>query len=319
MLDALLMMAALALLAMLLRYCARKSRRNNASLVLRIDAILPQTQCGQCNYAGCKPYAIAIANGEADINQCPPGGEAGVHALADLLSVEYKPLNPAHGLPKPKALAVIDEDLCIGCTLCLQACPVDAILGAAKQMHTVIASECTGCELCLAPCPVDCISMQPITRMPIAESADSKPSYPGIWFKPSGFLQYYRRTRDVAVARDAANRARARHQFRLLRMEREKQRRVLNNTQKNSMKNAAKETAPAEAAKKAAIAAAVERARVLKAQARPLNTDHMPLAVQSEIARIDARRNEAAMRVLQAQAELEGQDSQKTDAEVKPE
>ena len=133
-------------------------------LVARIDAILPQTQCGQCGYPGCKPYATAIAAGEADINQCPPGGDAGAHALADLMGVEYKPINAANGVEKPKAVAFIDEATCIGCTLCIQACPVDAILGAAKHMHTIISSECTGCELCLAPCPVDCITMVPITE-----------------------------------------------------------------------------------------------------------------------------------------------------------
>lgn len=149
-------------------------------LVARIDAILPQTQCGQCGFPGCKPYATAIAAGEADINQCPPGGDAGVHALADLLGVEYKPLNAEHGQPKPKSVAVIEETTCIGCTLCIQACPVDAILGAAKHMHTVIASECTGCELCLAPCPVDCITM-----VPIAESPENwKWRYPVFEIKP---------------------------------------------------------------------------------------------------------------------------------------
>jgi len=135
-------------------------------LVARIDAILPQTQCGQCGYPGCKPYAAAIAAGEADINQCPPGGDAGAHALADLMGVEYKPLNAENGTTKPKAVAFIDEATCIGCTLCIQACPVDAILGAAKHMHTIIASECTGCELCLAPCPVDCITMVPVAVSP---------------------------------------------------------------------------------------------------------------------------------------------------------
>ena len=125
----------------------------------RIDAILPQTQCGQCGFPGCRPYATAIAKGEADINQCPPGGDAGVRSLADLLGVEAKPLNAEFGEPKPKSVAVIDENLCIGCTLCIQACPVDAILGAAKQMHTVIVDECTGCDLCVEPCPVDCIDM----------------------------------------------------------------------------------------------------------------------------------------------------------------
>jgi len=125
----------------------------------RIDALLPQTQCGQCGYPGCRPYAEAIASGDADINQCPPGGEAGIKALADLLGREPKPLNPDNGMEKPRTVALIDEQACIGCTLCIQACPVDAIVGASKQMHTVIAAECTGCDLCLPPCPVDCIEM----------------------------------------------------------------------------------------------------------------------------------------------------------------
>ncbi len=128
-------------------------------VVEQIDALLPQTQCGQCGYPGCRPYAQAIASDEADINQCPPGGESGIQALADLLGREPKPLNPENGEEKPRTVAVIDEQVCIGCTLCIQACPVDAILGATKQMHTVIEDECTGCDLCLPPCPVDCIEM----------------------------------------------------------------------------------------------------------------------------------------------------------------
>jgi electron transport complex protein RnfB len=160
---ALLVMIGLGLaLGLVLGISALKFKVEGDPLVEQIDAILPQTQCGQCGYPGCKPYATAIANGEADINQCPPGGEAGVKMLADLLGVEPKPLNAEHGVPKPKSVAVIDENVCIGCTLCIQACPVDAILGAAKQMHTVIAAECTGCELCIAPCPVDCIAMVPL-------------------------------------------------------------------------------------------------------------------------------------------------------------
>lgn len=125
----------------------------------RIDALLPQTQCGQCHYTGCRPYAEAIANGEADINQCPPGGAAGIRALATLLGREFKPLNPAHGAETPRTVAVIDEAVCIGCTKCIQVCPVDAILGAPQVMHSVLTDECTGCGLCLVPCPVDCIAM----------------------------------------------------------------------------------------------------------------------------------------------------------------
>lgn len=128
-------------------------------LVDSIDKLLPQTQCRKCTFAGCRPYAQAIANNQADINQCPPGGQATIISLANLLGREAKPLNPLHGKEQPKMLAVIEEKDCIGCTLCIQACPVDAIIGAAKQMHTVIAAECTGCELCLPPCPVDCIRL----------------------------------------------------------------------------------------------------------------------------------------------------------------
>ncbi|HSS45977.1 MAG TPA: electron transport complex subunit RsxB [Burkholderiales bacterium] len=131
------------------------------ALVEQIDVILPQTQCGKCGYGGCRPYAEAIAAGEADINQCPPGGAAGIRRLAALLNREFKPLNPQFGVEKPLEAAVIEEELCIGCTKCIEACPVDAIIGASKQMHTVITAYCTGCELCIPPCPVDCIRMIP--------------------------------------------------------------------------------------------------------------------------------------------------------------
>jgi len=133
------------------------ARMSNAERIDAIDRLLPQTQCAQCGYPGCRPYATAIANGEADINQCPPGGEAGVRKLADLLGRAAKPLNPGNGIEKPAFVALIVEEDCIGCTKCIQACPVDAIVGAPKRMHTVIADLCTGCELCLPPCPVDCI------------------------------------------------------------------------------------------------------------------------------------------------------------------
>ena len=137
----------------------KREAKNPEPLVEQIDRLLPQTQCGQCGYAGCKPYAAAIADGSADINQCPPGGEAGVKALARLLGRASKPLNPGNGIEKPKSVALIREPECIGCTKCIQACPVDAIIGAPKSMHVVIAELCTGCELCIPPCPVDCIDL----------------------------------------------------------------------------------------------------------------------------------------------------------------
>jgi Na+-translocating ferredoxin:NAD+ oxidoreductase subunit B len=127
----------------------------------RIDALLPQTQCTRCGYAGCAPYAEAIERGEADINQCPPGGSETIESLALLLGRAPKPLNPDNGVESAPAVAVIDAERCIGCAKCLPPCPVDAILGAAKFLHTVISERCTGCELCIAPCPVDCISIVP--------------------------------------------------------------------------------------------------------------------------------------------------------------
>ncbi len=130
-----------------------------AALVDRLDLLLPQTQCTRCGYPGCRPYAAALADGRADIDQCPPGGAATAAALAALLGRTPKPVNPAHGHEGPPRVAVIDEAVCIGCAKCLPACPVDAIVGARRQLHTVIAGECSGCELCLPPCPVDCITM----------------------------------------------------------------------------------------------------------------------------------------------------------------
>jgi electron transport complex protein RnfB len=183
MLSALLIMAGIALvLGAVLGYASIRFKVEGDPLVDKIDAILPQTQCGQCGYPGCRPYADAISKGEADINQCPPGGEEGIRKLADLLGREFKPLNADNGVEKAKAVAVIDEQTCIGCTLCIQACPVDAIVGAAKQMHTVVSALCTGCELCVAPCPVDCISMQPI-----AETVETwKWRYPTVPIVPVG-------------------------------------------------------------------------------------------------------------------------------------
>jgi electron transport complex protein RnfB len=148
-------------------------------LALQIDNLLPQTQCGKCGYQGCFPYALAISRTQAEINQCPPGGAQGIHQLAALLGVEVKPLDPAFGEERPRMIAVIKEADCIGCTKCLPPCPVDAIIGASKLMHTVIAAQCTGCELCIAPCPVSCISMElsPLPAWSKIEAETSRQRY----------------------------------------------------------------------------------------------------------------------------------------------
>ena len=175
---AILVIMSLALLfGSLLGYVALRLKINDKRLVNKINALLPQTQCGQCGFAGCQPYADAIAHNEAAINRCPPGGKTTIYELADLLGTEPLPLNPEHGVEKDLPyVAYIREEECIGCTKCIQACPVDAILGAAKLMHTVIADECTGCDLCVEPCPVDCIDMIPV-----------KPKHiDWIWDKPQG-------------------------------------------------------------------------------------------------------------------------------------
>lgn len=174
--DILLAIAIMALGAIVLGaalgFAAIKFKVEGDPLVEKIEAILPQTQCGQCGFPGCKPYAEAIVNGE-EINKCPPGGAEGVQRLADLLGREVKPLDAEE---KPKQIAIIDENTCIGCTLCIQACPVDAILGASKRMHSIIDAECTGCDLCVPACPVDCISMQmrgdePLSRPELMQRA----------------------------------------------------------------------------------------------------------------------------------------------------
>ncbi|MGH1439002.1 MAG: electron transport complex subunit RsxB [Cellvibrionaceae bacterium] len=148
----------------ILGFAAVKFKVEGDPIVEQIDALLPQTQCGQCGHPGCRPYAEGIANGEA-INKCPPGGQSTINNIANLLDVEAPSLDEEHGEEKDLiTVAYIREDECIGCTKCIQACPVDAILGAAKQMHTVIVDECTGCDLCVEPCPVDCIDMLPVEQ-----------------------------------------------------------------------------------------------------------------------------------------------------------
>lgn len=162
-----------------------------------IDALLPQTQCGRCGFPGCRPYAEALAAGNTELNRCPPGGVATIAALAALLDREALPLDPACGVESPAQVAFIDESLCIGCAKCLPACPVDAIVGASKQTHTVLAAECTGCGLCLPPCPVDCITLvEPV--VPLASAAQARMRFEA---------RNARRTRDAAE-REAALEAR---------------------------------------------------------------------------------------------------------------
>ncbi|HEX7646156.1 MAG TPA: electron transport complex subunit RsxB [Noviherbaspirillum sp.] len=218
------------------------------SLADQIEDLLPQTQCTKCGYPACRPYAEAVAEGKAAYNQCPPGGVEGVSRMAALLGKPVIPLNPVNGIERPRPVAVIDETACIGCTLCIQACPVDAIVGAAKQMHTVVPELCTGCDLCVAPCPVDCIAMVEAT--------------PG-------------KTGWDAWSQEQADAARARHDFRTFRLRRDKE----ENDARLAAKAAAKlkaveaesamtpEERAAQERKKAIIQAAMERARLQKERA----------------------------------------------------
>jgi H+/Na+-translocating ferredoxin:NAD+ oxidoreductase subunit B len=152
-----------AIFGLILGFASIRFKVEADPIVEQINAILPQTQCGQCGYPGCRPYAEAIANGD-EINKCPPGGQATIEKLADLMGVEVQ--DSAHEKENIKTVAFIHEDMCIGCTKCIQACPVDAIVGGTKSMHTVIKDECTGCDLCVAPCPTDCIEMIPVKDTP---------------------------------------------------------------------------------------------------------------------------------------------------------
>jgi Na+-translocating ferredoxin:NAD+ oxidoreductase subunit B len=174
-LAVLLMTVLIALAVLAMRYAnAQAGRQSRDALIDTIDQLLPQTQCGRCTFSGCRPYATALVSGEADINQCPPGGQATAHALARALNRTPKDVDARFGvMPLQPAVAFIDEAACIGCTKCIQACPVDAIVGAARYMHTVIADHCTGCELCIPPCPVDCIELRPAVaaRTKIARAA----------------------------------------------------------------------------------------------------------------------------------------------------
>jgi electron transport complex protein RnfB len=207
---------------------------NASTRAAQIDRLLPQTQCTKCGYAGCAPYAQAIVEGAAAINQCPPGGAAGIAQLAALLGITPLPLNPAHGVEAPRRIAFIDEAHCIGCTLCIQACPVDAIIGAAKQMHTVLSALCSGCDLCVAPCPVDCIEMRPALGP------------------------------DALWDRSRADAARTRHQRRQARLQRDERERLQRS--EHESESTAPVPQPSEAPlKQQMIQAAIERARARRA------------------------------------------------------
>jgi electron transport complex protein RnfB len=223
------------------------------SLADRIEDVLPQTQCTKCGFDGCRPYAEAITAGAANINQCPPGGAEGIQRLSSVTGHKVIPLNPVNGMERPRAVAYIDESLCIGCTLCIQACPVDAIIGAGKLMHTVAPSLCTGCDLCVAPCPVDCIVMFPVTET----------TGWAAWTQPD------------------ADSARERHDFRAMRLQRDKQENDARLAAKAEAKMAAVQALdPADEAaaaekerKRAIIAAAMERARLKKESAEADSQD----------------------------------------------
>jgi electron transport complex protein RnfB len=220
-----------------------------ADLIDHIDALLPQTQCTKCSYSGCRPYAAAIAAGKADIDQCPPGGAAAIAKLAALLDRPFKPLNPIYGTEQPRSAALIDESWCIGCTLCILACPVDAIVGAPKRMHTVLLEHCTGCELCLPPCPVDCIQIVELEEL--VRRGASMPDPP---------------------PEQRAAQARIRYQFHRMRAQQESDQRE---AQLAARATGAQEKADHKAApladserKSAAVRAAVERARARRAAAK---------------------------------------------------
>lgn len=168
-----------------------------------IDEWLPQTQCTQCSYPRCHDYATAIANGEADINQCPPGGDITIRGLAALLGKMGKPLNPQYGTHQARTVAVIDEARCIGCVMCITPCPTDAIIGTAKHLHTVIPDDCTGCELCIAPCPVDCISMESVNN------AESHPSWRWPDYSPDGVNKARQQTEEKLQRQQQREQARS--------------------------------------------------------------------------------------------------------------
>ncbi|WP_121308575.1 electron transport complex subunit RsxB [Paraburkholderia sp. BL17N1] len=255
------------------------------TLADRIEDLLPQTQCTKCGYPACRPYAEAVASGEANYNQCPPGGAEGIVRLAALLGKPVIPLNSANGVERPRPLAVIDEQVCIGCTLCMQACPVDAIVGAPKQMHTVIVELCTGCDLCVPPCPVDCIALPPVTGEATGWNAWSQAQADAARARHDRREARLAREREAAEARAAARRAGSTPTAQV--------------TETTASSEATPSVAPAaddaDAKKRAIIQAALERARKKKEELAakgqgPLNTERVSADVQAQIDAAEARR-----------------------------
>ncbi|AYQ39188.1 ferredoxin [Burkholderia aenigmatica] len=270
---------------------------DSKTLADRIEDLLPQTQCTKCGYNGCRPYAEAIAAGDANYNQCPPGGAEGIARLSSLLGKPVIPLNPVNGSEHPRAVAFIDESLCIGCTLCMQACPVDAIVGAPKQMHTIIESLCTGCDLCVPPCPVDCIAMLPVTGDRTGWDAWSQEQADAARAHHDLRLARQRREREAAEARAAARRAASAAKPAAAPAE-----------PPSGTPAAAPAADDAEAKKRAIIAAALERARKKKEElsgqgAGPKNTEGVSAAVQAQIDAAEARRQRLAEQQAQRDAE----------------
>ncbi|CAN7246352.1 electron transport complex subunit RsxB [Caballeronia sp. LjRoot31] len=266
------------------------------TLADQIEDRLPQTQCTKCGYPACRPYAEAIAAGEANYNQCPPGGQEGVVRLASLLGKPVIALNPDNGVERPRPLAIIDENLCIGCTLCLQACPVDAIVGAAKQMHTIIPELCTGCDLCVPPCPVDCIAMVPVTGEKTGWDAWSQQEADAARERHDFRQARLARERDAAEARKAARMAGASGTEPRARLNTEPDGSVDSKT----AQPATTADDDAQAKKRAIIQAAMDRARQKKEEMAklgvgPKNTDAVSPEVQAQIDAAEARRRRLGM------------------------